>query len=208
MTVVVPEGKLDPGACVVVNTAGPQLSEAVGTGQPTVLEQPLDKLTEMFDGQFENVGGFVSTLPGKQHMGPPVRLAAPSTVKLPRVVPTSIPDEQVVDVVKLRPRLTYTSSTLPSNLSFIVEPVTVKTSPGKTRSAEYRVPPLSFADTLTASGPLYSSVRLTKSPAQVEQACIGGQLHPCPSAIRELQNSSKRKIIRITGLKTTEIFIS
>jgi hypothetical protein len=154
VTVVVPVGKLDPGVCVEVNAAGPQLSEEVGGAQPTALEQPLAKLTVMFEGQFEIVGGFVSVPPGEQHKGPP-RLAAAITVKLPRVVPTSIPAGQVVNVVKLRPRLTYTFSTLPLNLSFGIEPVTVKTSPGKTKSAEYSDPPLSFADILTARGPLY-----------------------------------------------------
>jgi hypothetical protein len=153
--VVVPVGKLDPGACVEVNAAGPQLSQAVGGGQATALEQPLDKLTEMFEGQFEIVGGFVSVPPGEQHKGPPVRLAAPIIVKLPRVSPTSSPAGHVVDVVKSRPRLTYTFSTLPVNLLFESEPVTVKISPGETRRAVYKVPPLSLAVILTARGPLY-----------------------------------------------------
>jgi hypothetical protein len=135
--------------------AGPQLSQAVGGGHATVLEQPLDKLTEMFEGQFEIVGGFVSVLPGEQHKAPPVRLAAPTTVKLPRVAPTLSPAGHVVEVVKSRPRLTYTFNALPSNLSFESEPVTVKTSPVGTSRPVYRAPPLSLAVILRARGPLY-----------------------------------------------------
>lgn len=152
---VVPAGKLVPGVCVEVNEAAPQLSEAFGTGHPTALEQPLSKLTEMFEGQFEIVGGFVSVPPGEQHKGPPVRLAAPTIVKLPRISPTSSPAGHVVNVAKSRPRFTYTLSMLPANLLFGSEPVTVKTSPGETKRAAYRVPPLSLADILTARGPLY-----------------------------------------------------
>jgi hypothetical protein len=83
---VVPSGKLELGNRVLVKLSTSQLSNAVGGNQSTLAVHKSESAAAiLLVGQSEITGGIFSTSLALQQIGPPIKLRAFITVKLPWV---------------------------------------------------------------------------------------------------------------------------
>jgi hypothetical protein len=119
---------------VLVKLATEQLSVAVGGVQLTINVHAPASGCVIVAGQSLITGGSESTSAGSQQIGPPIRLEAAITVKLPETLPIKAAAQKELMVVLLTP-LTVRKMEGPTNLSLGIDPVNVNIPPGTTVSS-------------------------------------------------------------------------